>query len=115
MELLCTTSHSMKVVIAGQFYPFISDKSPCNCKQINVGIKQGPYTWIQTTNVYPVGTPIRCTRCNKIFYNDGFHWLSPTLFGIIGTQETTWEKEQQKKDYASRDVFEVIFGMEAEP
>ena len=82
MELLCIRSHSQKAVISGNSYLLISDKPPCNCRDIvNVGIS------VYKSPDY-IGSEINeCESCKVRYKNDGIWWLHKSLFAEIATEE----------------------------
>lgn len=81
MELLCIQTHSQGAVIAGNVYPLISDKCPCQCEAYDVGI---PIS--KSPDYRGTGAKI-CAACGITFKEDGIWWMAKILFATIATQE----------------------------
>lgn len=98
-ELLCIQTHSKKAVIAGNIYMLISDKMPCKCDNcFNVGIRaSGEY--YANGNGGIIGKRYICSNCNELFIEDGWAWISKSLFAQIGTTDECkqYEKELDKQ------------------
>ena len=89
IEVLCIETHPLKAVVAGNTYPLLSDKCPCNCKAYNVGIKS------------PLSIPVlRCSVCGAHYRNEGVWWILAKRFGEIGTEDehSTYEKVEELCD-----------------
>lgn len=95
-QLYCIKTHSQRVVVAGNWYPLISDRCPCKCDAIDVGAK------CINDNGNPITeTHTRCISCGAIYKSDGRMWVGKSLFANvqmnIGEQETDWEEAQQEE------------------
>lgn len=84
MELLCIETHPEGVVKAGETYLLVSDKSPCSCIVIDVGVRP--------KNIKPMTI---CSSCRDRYKSDGVHWIFASRFAVIATDEEVKQAEQK--------------------
>lgn len=85
IELFCIQTHSQKAVVAGNVYPFISDKCPCSCECFDVGIKGTGRT--KSGNALALTDLCRCSTCGVIYPYDGIWWIRKGLFAQMGERD----------------------------
>lgn len=85
MELYCIKSHSRDVVVKGQIYQMISDKCPCKCPNVDVGVKGSNKASDFFGNISPIciGDPVTCRSCGVTKPYDGIWWIHKSLFANI--------------------------------
>lgn len=102
MELYCIKTHSKKAVIEGNIYPLISDKCPCKCDCIDVGIKS---RFISTKgDSFFLGEMVACQVCLALHPADGIWWISKSLFANIDSISISEVTEQLNQ----KELVEII-------
>jgi hypothetical protein len=69
MDLYCIKSHSQGLVKKGLIYPLISDKCPCKCNAVDVGVRSKSISFFTV-----------CMVCGTTHTDDGIDWISKKLF-----------------------------------
>jgi len=80
MELYCIKTDRQKVLVEGKMYPMISDKCPCTCKRIDVGVRDN--TDINGLHI-EIGELGYCSVCKYEYKFDGIYWFLKEHFANI--------------------------------
>jgi hypothetical protein len=94
MELLCIDTHPQKIVVAGLFYPLISDKCPCKCDAYDVCV---PCVYDDGTSKSRTGY-VTCIDCNVKYKEDGIMWVGKFRFRMMGETDELEEYYKNKEN-----------------